>query len=119
MPPTKQTQQNVPELESGIAIVDGTAMDTNDQSIATACSELSVLAERRIHRGILLEEATFESESSLQDPFSLLPFPRMTFAATGVRPIARCDSLDDGYMMDDEDPCQDDSSTNDASSFFL
>lgn len=115
---TRQTQQNVPELESGIAVTDGNAMDTSDQSIATACcSDLSLLAERRLRLSLLLEEASFES---LQDPFSLLPFPRMTFAATGVRSIAsRCDSLQLGYMMDDQDPHhQDDSSTtNDASSF--
>ncbi len=56
MPPTKQTQQNVPELESGIAIADGMAMDNRAQSIAIVCSDLS-LDEIRTHRRLLLQYA--------------------------------------------------------------
>ena len=112
MPPsTTQTQQNEPDLESGIAIADGMAMDNRAQSIAMVCSDLS-LAERRKHRGLLLEEAY----ECLQDPFSPLPFPKMIFAVTGVRSSARCETLEKGSIMDDQDPCQDDSSTKDPSS---
>ena len=111
MPPTKQIKQNVPELESRFAIADGIAIaEISEQSITMVCSDLS-LAERRLRRGLLLKEA-FES---LQDAFSPLPFPRMTcFAATGVRSNARCDTLEEDSIMDDQDPHGDDSIANDA-----